>query len=422
MHPIQPRNILIVYDGFPTRATLLDGLYSFRRYSDAKVFYLNLHLKRVPWYVSKVDFDLVLFHTLFFPSRWDSMGFRRLIKKVSALAETDAVKAMLPQDEFINAEVVNEFINALGIDIIFSVQPDYEWPSIYRTIDRSRVRIYRVLTGYLDDTRVEKINRLRNSSGNRPIDIGYRTTGQPHYWFGRHGYLKRQIADVFAPKAEELGLNVDISTSSADTLLGDDWYKFLCHCKYTLGVEGGTSILDFDGSIKRKTEEYCVQNPTSTFEEIEKVCFPGLDGSFQGYAISPRHLEACAARVCQVLTEGDYNGILLPGKHYIPVKKDFSNADKVLETIKRDDLRKEITENAYQEIVESGKYSYRRFVDFVLKASIKDPAANKLRPLSLGIWTEVIYSWMRFVDLVDRLIGRVHGYFFTPLRQKLIGR
>lgn len=344
------------------------------------------------------------------------------MKKAKVLADLNAVKVMLPQDDFVNAKVVNEFVNEFGINIIFSVEPEDEWAAIYNTVDRPQVKIYRVLTGYLDDARVAIINKFSDRSENRPIDIGYRTAGKSLPWFGRHGYLKQQIADVFAPKAKQLGLNVDISTSAADTLLGNAWYQFLCQCKYTLGVEGGTSILDLDGSIKQKTEEYYARHPDAAFEEIENACFPGLDGEFRGYAISPRHLEACAARVCQVLTEGDYNGILLPGRHYIAVKRDFSNVDEVLETIKRDDLRKEITESAYQDIVESGKYTYRRFVDFVIERSIDLARAPEQKQLSTRIWTNVVYHWMRFMDLVDRVIGNAHGRIFTPIRQRLIGK
>ena len=55
------------------------------------------------------------------------------------------------------------------------------------------------------------------------------------------------------------------------------------------------------------------------------------DGRLQLFAISPRHLEACATRTCQVLVEGEYSGVLRPGEHYIPVRKDLSNLDDVLE-------------------------------------------------------------------------------------------
>ena len=416
------RNILVVYAGYPTRATLLDGLYCFHRYSEDKVSYLNLRLRNVPRYIRKLPFDLVIFHTLFFPSRHDPTAFNVLMRKALPLAECAGVKVMIPQDEFINAQGVNEFIRMFAIDVVFSVMPEWEWPRIYNTIDRSYVRICRVLPGYLDDVRLKKMRRFGNGIKTRVIDIGYRTAGRPPAWFGRHGLLKQKIADVFAEKGNTFGLKLDISTSAADTLLGDEWYRFLCRCKYTLGVEGGTSIIDQDGSIKRRTEEYCDKDPHATFDEIEGACFPGLDGQFHGYAISPRHLEACATRTCQVLTEGEYNGILLPGKHYIAVKEDFSNIEDVLKEITRDGLRDQIVETAYQEIVTSGKYTYRQFVDFVISRSLPDFVAPGNKVPSVKGWYTIFYEWMRFVNVIDRIIDLIHGRIVMPLRQRLVGR
>ena len=376
----------------------------------------------MPCYIQRVKFDLVIFHTLFFSSRHDSRSFRFMMDKASPVAQLDAVKVVIPQDEFINAEIVNEFINRFGIDAIFSVQPESEWPRIYRTVDRSRVRIYRVLTGYLDRTRVGKIGRFRNKTGHRSIDLGYRTAGRPPAWFGRHGLMKQRIADVFASRANKVGLKIDISTSGADTLLGDDWYRFLCRCKYTLGVEGGTSILDFDGSIKRKTEEYFARNPQATFEEIEKACFPDMDGHFQGFVISPRHLESCAAKTCQVLIEGHYSGILSPGKHYVEVKRDFSNLDDVLEVIRRDDLRVQITEAAYTDIVESGKHTYENFVDFVIEKSLGASLGSKDGGFFNRLVTTAIHNWMRGMTWIDRLFVIAMVRVVSPLRQRLARR
>jgi hypothetical protein len=416
------RNILVVYAGYPTRATLVDGLYCFRRYCEDNVSYLNLRLRNVPRYILKIDFDLVIFHTLFFASRHDPKAFNLLINKALPLAECAGVKAMIPQDEFINAQGVKEFIRRFGIDVVFSAMPEREWSEIYGTIDRSRVRIHRVLAGYLDDMRLKKMREFLKGTENRGIDIGYRTAGRPPAWFGRHGLLKQQIAEVFSEKCKEFGLRMDISTSAADTLLGNEWYRFLCRCKYTIGVEGGTSIIDPDGSIKHRTEAYCEKNPNAGFEEIEKACFPALDGKFRGYAISPRHLEACATQTCQLLTEGDYNGILLPGRHYIAVKEDFSNLEEVLKEVKRDIVRKQIVDTAYQEIVESGKYTYRQFVDFVITRSLPISVRPGNKTLSSRSYYPIVRRWMRLVNVIDHAIDWVHGHMVMPLRQRLLGR
>ena len=153
--------------------------------------------------------------------------------------------------------------------------------------------------------------------------------------------------------------------------MGDAWYDFLLKCKYMPGVEGGSSILDWDGSLFDKVKAYLGVNPSADFDAIEENCIPaGKDGELSVIALSPRHLEACMTKTCQILVEGTYNGILISGTHYISLKKDFSNIDEVVEHIIKDDIRETLVEAAYSDIVLSGKYSYRGFVDFILKTSL----------------------------------------------------
>lgn len=412
-------NVLVVYAAYPTRATLHDALYSFRRYADARVHYLNLRMRRAPAYLRRVPIDLVIFHTTFFAGRFDTDLLARTIERAAPLAALDAVKVILPQDEFVNTDAVNRFIADFGIDAVFSVMPPDQWPAIYQGVP-SRVRIHQVLTGYLDDERVREIERIRAREPERPIDIGYRTAGRPLPWFGRHGYLKQEIAEVFAGRAAARGLVADVSTDGADMLLGNHWYRFLARCKYTLGVEGGTSVLDRDGTIRKATDRYMAEHPDASFEEVEAACFPGMDGTFRGYAISPRHLEAAAAGCCQILTEGGYNGILEPGRHYIPVRRDFSNADEVLDLVQRDEVRHEINANAHRDIVASGRYTYRSFVDTVMSGSLEPPRRVE-RPAARTLWNGAVFGWMRGAAMGDELVTAAHRTVVTPLRQRLLG-
>jgi len=64
-----------------------------------------------------------------------------------------------------------------------------------------------------------------------------------------------------------------------------------------------------------------------------------------------------------VLFEGEYSGVLEPNRHFVPLKKDFSNFEEVVAKIKDEGLRREIAATAYREVVASGKYSYRSFVE-----------------------------------------------------------
>ncbi len=366
------KNILLVYFCATPRLrpTTLSHLYCFRDYSGHRCHYLNVAFSGIPKLVWRIPFDLVIFDTLFLCTRWNREGFKRLAEKVTPLKKLDAPKIGLPQDEFISTDILCDFVNGMGLTAVFSVAPESEWPNIYDTVDREKVRLHRVLTGYLSRRTLSTIDRLAAKGLPRRIGVGYRTAGRPYAWFGRHGFLKQDIADLFLEEAPLRGIPIDISTANRDTILGNDWYRFLLSCRYTIGVEGGTSILDRDGSIHERTLAYVREHPEASFSEIEAACFPGLDGSFGLSAISPRHLEACATRTCQVLTEGAYNGILSPGVHYIELRRDFSNIEEVLELVASDRLREEMTGRAHDEVVASGKYSYEAFVRFVLQNSL----------------------------------------------------
>jgi hypothetical protein len=358
--------ILIVYGyrDYPARSTSWNHLYAHGNYSGHDCYYLNLAVNRVPWYIKCIKFDLIIFDTLFFV-RFKRGYFEGLMRRAAVLKKSNAIKVMLPQDEFINTDLLCRFAHEFKIDHIFSVAPESEWEKIYDTVDLSKTQIHKVLTGYLNDS----ISLPGNIA--RDIDIGY-CAADPPYWHGRHGMLKGDIGKAFLNCPDTNDLRMEILTPKGHPFLGDDWLHFLMRCKYTLGVEGGTSILDRDGTIRTCTERYQQEHPEATFEEVEQRCFSGVDGSFKLFALSPRHLEACATRTCQILIEGDYDGVLQPWKHYLPLKKDFSNLDQIVEIVKNDALRTEITECAFQEIVASNNYAYPVFSAKIIETALGD--------------------------------------------------
>ena len=422
------RNILIVYYHrfpFPLRKSIEDHLYSFHRYSAQRCFYLNMAARRIPGYILRRRFDVIVFHTTFLCGRWSVKLFDALRRRAARLKDLDARKVALPQDEFCDSVALCDFINEFGIDRVFSVASPSEWPKIYETVDRSKIGFTQVLTGYLSRKTVTEIDALAERAGERTIDIGYRAW-QAELWLGRHGLLKTLIAERAQLAAETAGLVTDISNRQEDTFLGRDWYRFLLSCKYTIGVEGGASILDRDGSIREATNAYTADHPDASFEQVEAACFAGLDGGLNLRAVSPRHLEACVTRTCQVLVEGEYNGVLEGGRHYIEVKRDFSNLDEVMAIVRDDRVRDGIVTAARADVVDSGRYSYASFVEQVLTetldgaAEVDGPArgdgvaharnrlAEALAWAGVAVYCKLraVLRLLRIEEAVRRLIGR----------------
>src|SRR4051795_2205451 len=156
-------NVLIVYalQAWPVRGTIRDHLGSFARYSTGRCHYLNLSVRRAPRWLLGVPFDLVVFHTSFLSQlRWDPATGERLLERARPLRALSATKAVLPQDEFLRSAAINDFINDFGIDVVLSVAEASQWPLIYDTVDRDRVRFATVLTGYLLDETVARTEAI----------------------------------------------------------------------------------------------------------------------------------------------------------------------------------------------------------------------------------------------------------------------
>jgi hypothetical protein len=435
-------NVLIVYalQQHPVLGTVRDHLESFARHSVARCHYLNLSIRRPPRWLLRVPFDLVVFHTSFLSHlRWDPANGARLLERAAPLRELHATKAALPQDEFLRSAAINEFIEAFSVDVVFSVADASQWPVIYDTVDRDRVRFSTVLTGYLLDQTVARIGDVVRATPERTVDVGYRAFHAPA-WLGRHGQLKTAIASVVGPAAYKRGLRVDVSTRPEDTLYGDDWLRFLARSRYTLGVEGGASILDRDGSVRATAERYAATHPSATFDEIEAACFPNRDGELTLTAISPRHLEACAARTCQVLVEGHYNGILQAGTHYLALKRDFSNLEDVLDEMFNAARRAQVVEAAYADVVASGRFTYQAFVRQVERECGLNRASTRARALGartvraavaadrlswLGVrWVAVwrpwlLAGWERAAPRLGRIVPTVVRRLAGRLTQRL---
>jgi hypothetical protein len=402
-------NILFVYYNLhsPLRPTLSAGLDAFRLYSGHRVFMWNAALRRGLGLLREVRFELVVFSTVFLSQHWGGpLHFERLIARVRDIGRLDAVKVAFPQDEFYSPDLYCRFFNELRVDVIYSVAAPDTWPLIYRRLEYTP-RFHRVLTGYIDE-------RKQPAPGaRRDIDIGYRTIGQPTPAYGAFGYRKWTIAERFRQACAPRRLKVDISTDDRDKFVGDGWYDFLARCKYVLGVESGTSVVDHDGTVTSAIRRFERENPGASFEAVAQACLGGLDGRTTIRALGPRHLEACLTRTCQILMEGDYNGILRAGRHYIAVKPDFSNVEEVLDSVERDDRRAEIVENAWLDIVDSGRYTYRAFVGFVLETALANRRAFE-RSAARRKWEVLAYGFNVALDAAGWLLIR---WILAPARR-----
>lgn len=421
--------VLVVFHRAPWgqwRATYDSHLNSLKQVAGNEYYYLNTAWPQAPEYLKTLEPDLVIFHYTFLAVRQVPEEFEKHCSRIEFLKDVRCNKALVPHDEQAHADLLCKLSRDFGVTHIFSPAASSEWAKIYRELDLSAVTFRTVLTGYIDDATVARYAQRADNQSDRPIDVGYRSWSiQPSY--GRHGLLKREIGRVFKERTPEYGLVPDISDDYRDAFLGDSWFDFLLRCKYTIGVEGGTSILDFDGGLSECSRAYLRAHPEATFEEVEAECFPGIDGNFDYFLLGPRHLEAVLTKTCQVLIEGDYGGTMEAGKHYIPLKKDFGNLDEVLELMRSDQVRGEMVERAYRDVIDSRKWTYDAFAHMLLEtalAGVADRGASTTRSRLLILRNRLSCNrrWEKFYAIFNpRTLPMTLRVYARALAVRLIG-
>ena len=73
--------------------------------------------------------------------------------------------------------------------------------------------------------------------------------------------------------------------------------------------------------------------------------------------------------------EGRYSGVLEPERHYIPVRRDFSNLDEALERLRDVEAVEAMTERAYEEVYLSGRNNLGVLAD-QLRAEAEAPTTT----------------------------------------------
>lgn len=368
--------ILVLYwypEGQRMRPAVTRHLHALDGHGDLVVYH-NANGPAPAW-LRKLRYDGVVLHTTFLCERW-SERFEVHRARYEWVADLRCPKVAIPQDEYDHSAVLDQWLEDLGVGTILSnFGPDVR-AALYPRMSR-RARFVEVLTGYVDEGLAARCAARLRPHHERHIDIVYRAA-HLQYWFGSHGQLKHRLGEAALAAAPLHGMRTDISTRAEDTIFGDAWGDFLMSGKSVIGCESGSSVLDPHGDLQARIRELTAEQSLS-FEEVSRRMPSGWD-SWQFFAISPRHLEAVVAKTCQVLVEGSYSGVLEADRHYVPLRRDLSNLDDVLEQLRDTGFTQRLADQAYEDIYVSGAYSYTRFAD-VLRGALN---ADATRPSAIG--------------------------------------
>lgn len=360
-------------------STIMDHVNAFEQYSQYPVIEVNIYLG-FPQVLNKYSFSVIVLHY----SLFGSLPFQLKGKAMEYVRNSkNSVIVAFFQDEPQYCPERIALINTLGIRCIYTlVEPDFH-DIVYRQ-STTVSQIITCIPGYVSE-KIEMVGKeLFMPDSSRTIDVGYRGRELPTF-LGNGAFEKVDIAHQFLEFNKSYCLKCDIETSEEKRIYGDDWYRFLANCKGVIGVESGATIFDLGGDVYCAYKELEQKHTSVSYEDLGKVIvLEKYEDKIYYRMISPRHFEAAALRVCQILYEGHYSGILHPMDHYIPLKKDFSNFSDVMEVFQNPEKRQKIEEKAYTDLILSERFTYKKFIqefdqviqqsDYMSEVSGSDPS------------------------------------------------
>jgi hypothetical protein len=352
-----PRTLLVLYQHTAPgamRAALRQKLRALDASAAGhRVVYWNAGYP-VPRPIRELRVDAIVLDNTLLVARW-APGFESRRASFAWVASSPALKIAFPQDEYNHAHVLDDWLDDLGVDVVFSIYGREHRERLYPRM-ACRARFERALTAYVDEHAASRQAGTVLPHARRPLDLAYRAEPLPPR-FGRLGQAKLRVAEELGPRARAAGLAVDVSVDARDAILGDRWFGFIASARAVLGSESGASAIDRRGELVARESELLAERPGLGFDEFDAAMPAGWDGTPLG-AIGPRHLEAAVAKSAQVLVAGDYDGILEPDVHYLPVRADFADADAVVERLGDRALLEELAERTHRDLVLSGRYGY----------------------------------------------------------------
>ena len=393
--------------------TIVDHIDALENYSGHKV-YLCSNFGDLPPNLKLNKFDVIIIHYSlcllndYYISKQSKLKLRNY----------PGLKVVFIQDEYrqIN-KMVNELI-FLNIDVLFTCFPEHEINKIYTKDKLPNVSKYNNLTGYIPQ-RLTEISQ-QPLIKERTIHVGYRGRKVP-FWLGELAYEKWSIVEKWQRYANRSDLNIDLSYNEKDRIYGKNWVDFLSSCKTTLGVESGASVMDFTSQLEKAIDFHQATHPNDSFQVVQNKYLVEHEGKYKLNQISPRCFEAIALKTVLVLYEGEYSGILTPGRHYIELKKDFSNIESVLNCIRNDVFLQNMADIAFHEVALNPKYSYQAFVDYVDKILLSEFISRAKKEVNIGYSLGEFQCDIKYIPLKNRFYkNRLAIYQKLPENLRLV--
>lgn len=259
-----------------------------------------------------------------------------------ALAACRVPKAYFIGNEYKLMPEKMHFCRQLGISLLVTQSNDDRVAVLYRKALGCEVTC--IPNTGVDVTVFRPLRRLED----RPIDIGYRAC--PADWYLGNNE-KTEIAEFFVSNADRFGLVTDISLDMDRRFDALGYADFLNCCRGQIGTEAGGDYFELTDKTRKLVNAYVNNHCDATWPEVEGLFFDSYGPSVPMRIISGRQVEAAACKTVQILFDGRYNNYILPDVHYIPLRKDFANADETINKLKDMTYCAKLTDNAFDVVM-----------------------------------------------------------------------
>ena len=382
----QQKRILIAYSMASTFVpTTLEYLLALKNFTNFQVEYVHVtHGARMDFDIN--DYDVV------FQNYCARLCFEGYVSEhyQNALMKFRGLKIIAVQDDYDHTATLHRAIRRSGFHILLTCIQREFWPLVYPKSELPGLTIVQGLTGYMPERLFEAgfpitpLSERKTWVAYRGRDIGAR--------YGRLGFEKYEIGRRMREICAARGVPYDIAMDDASRIYGDAWYKFLGSSRTMLGSESGSNAFDFDGDLEDKILAFRTANRRPpTYQEFKYILDP-LEAPFNVGQISPRVFECAAMMTPMILFRGNYSNIIEADIHYIPLEKDFSNADVILGRLGDLVYLQGFAERAYERLVQSGKYGYRSLAR-LLAETIEEQYPLRIDPNWVAFRSQTERRW-----------------------------
>jgi hypothetical protein len=154
------------------RRTSINHAFCLVKYSPQHEYTLHSARQPVTSRLRNQTFDAIVLDTTFLCWRWAkprSLRLDRILDEYAFVAQSNAVKVALPQDDYDHAEVLDDWLADWRVDLIYSVC--YEHREEFYSRTGKHAQIVEGLTGYIDDADIALMQKFAIPFNERKIDV-----------------------------------------------------------------------------------------------------------------------------------------------------------------------------------------------------------------------------------------------------------